>query len=407
MELGAEEVHGLNSDLYKIVEKHGGCPFDYWKEKIMYGEYKGELRKLDDLREKYPEVEVACRVYDTLMDPDSKVDYKGLNTYEYLKKVQKEYLESNEVKQKGNLEHSDPYSERADHIIEGLMGVECGTDAKNLCPQVYNSMEVSWQSGDSNMILMKRSYIDILEDEFKKEIDTNIKYNIEINKVILNKEGKEYDSVTLETSKGAKQGPFDYVISSLPVPVLREIQFEPQLSDSKLQALNILTHDDTAKLILKFKKKFWPDDLAIKYIESKIPTWWPSGKEDQRTEFLLTGMTSGENCRYMDCLFKQNEKEFIELAISDLERVYKINIRKLLLGYYWYNWKNDKYAKGGYTYHTMKEDNSREELRKSHLGKVLFCGDALSRFGHISTVHGAYDTGKVTAKELLEVIRSK
>lgn len=408
MELGAEEVHGYNSDLYKIVEKHGGCPFNYWKEKIMYCEYKGELGTIEDMSKIYPEVRVANKVYEDIMDGDSTQIFPDLSIYDYFKKVQKEEL-SNEN------EHSNPESSKADHIIEGLFGVECGTDSKRLCPTVFNNMERSWVSGDSNLILMKRSYIEVLGDEFIEEIK-DIQYNTEIKDIIvenlssltskinnlqLENNSVNNNTVTIVDSNNTKYGPFDYVTLTVPVPILKKLNFSPPLKENKIKALNTLDHDDTAKLIMKFKNKFWPDDLAIKYIESKIPTWWPSGKDGENGEFLLTGMTSGENCRYLDGIYKEDKEKFINIALKDLARVYKLdNIKDLMIDYVWYNWKNEPYALGGYTFHVLNEGDSRKVIAESHCDKVLFCGDAIAPHGHISTVHGAYETGKHLAESI-------
>jgi len=99
MELGAEEVHGEDSEIYQIVKKHGGQPFDYWQEKELYAEYKGDLGRIEDLRKVYPEVEVSAKVYDDIMSPDSNIDYKNMNLMQYYKSQQKLELSNKKYKE--------------------------------------------------------------------------------------------------------------------------------------------------------------------------------------------------------------------------------------------------------------------------------------------------------------------
>lgn len=238
-----------------------------------------------------------------------------------------------------------------------------------------------------------------------------IKYNSPVRSISVDEElGKVTLDVEVKHSGKSiytKFNDYDFVIVTVPVPVLKDIEFNPKLSIEKQYAIEKIHMDHCAKLILKFNHKFWKDDMSFLVLPGKIPVFWDTGMRKETQMNLLTGMTSGWKCAYLDQLYKTNRNLFLEVALQDLLMAHGMkDLKDILVDYVWYNWKSNEFIKGGYSYPVVGEleVNWRASLAESHVNKVFFAGEAVAPNWDIQSMHGAQNSGIDNANLVLEKI---
>ena len=282
-----------------------------------------------------------------------------------------------------------------------MFGTESGTDLNTLSIYGFSKMCKEWKAGDDNFIICNKSHTDVINSYFSEEIK-NVYLNTPIIKVEYN------DNNVRLLDKNNNQYTFGIVVCTVPFSQIkdRKIIFSPELSKDKLEAFDKIKLDSVAKIILKFKKQFWKEDMSWALIKGYVNTFWPTGQGKDTKEYILTGMTSGENCRELQKLYKKDKTLFINTIISELEQGMKLNenISEYLIDYFWFNWEEEEYIGGGYTYPIIGETKFRDEIRKNIKEKIYFAGEGISRNGHIGTIHGALETGEEVGQEILKLI---
>ena len=380
IELGGEEIHGDNTKYYKIVKESGAKIFDYWTSNKFYAEYNGEFSTVEELSSKYKEVENIFELFEEASYKRHK-DFEDISIKEYL------------------INHN--FSNEVYHLANAMFGIEAGTDINTLSIYGFSKICKEWEAGDDNFIICDKSHIDIITDYFSDEIK-NVYLNTPIHKIDYNDDKvKLYD-------KNDNLYTFDIVVCTVPLSQIKnaKIKFTPQLTNDKLDAFSKIRLDTVAKIILKFSKPFWKDDLSWALIKGSINMFWPTGQGKDTKDYVLTGMTSGENCRELQKLYDYDKSLFINKVLSELQIGMKLNenISEYLLDYVWFNWEEQEFIGGGYTYPIIGDQNYRDIIRENIKEKIFFAGEGLPKNGHIGTIHGAMETGEEAAQEILKLI---
>lgn len=379
IELGAEEIHGGNCDMYKLIKKHKKViNLDKFKS---YCEYNNKFDNWENFECKDEQFIFMDQFYDDISNRKimSKIDPK-ISLLDYYKTLKKEHkITDNKVL----------------HLLNGSIGVDYSTDLSKISAKKYSDFDWNWRSGEETFGILNGTYTDILNIEFSEEIK-EVQFSNEIKTI------EVLDNLCVINN----QYKFDLVVCTVPVPLLKEIQFIPKLKDEKIKAIEKLVPDDCGKLILKFNEKFWNDDTGEIYLDGYFQILWPSYKLDKNgkipiDENILICMVAGENCRYIEKLFNSNPKDIIDLVTKDLQRVY-CNKNIKVIDYLWHNWMNEKFSRGAYTHPSIYEDDSRKIISEPHENRIFFIGDALAPYGHISTVHGSYECSKLLVDKLLK-----
>ena len=393
VEIGAEEIHGKNNALFDVVIKNGGVPFNYWFLMNKYMEYQGKTYSLDEACDKFPDVKKLFDFFDALTLTDEKLN-KSLESdpscLEYLTKY-------------GFNTGKDNI-----HLLNCLLGQETGTDLDKLSPKFFHECSKIWQSGDNNYVILNKSYEQIMHLEFKDEIEST-KYNCFIKEVITTSTTNKQKKTTLVDRNHNKYFDFDYVVIAIPSPLYKEISFYPSFSTEKQNAIDMIKMDHVGKLIMKFKSKFWEDKLSWLISYGDIPVFWPTGLCKNTNSNLITGMVAGRSCKMLSEKYKKNRDVFINDILKDLGRALNVkeqhnnlNLKDELVDFVWIDWMDEPFIKGGYSYHTINEFDSRKIIFEKHNDCIHFAGEALAPHGHIQSVHGAYESAVIAAKNIAD-----
>lgn len=214
-------------------------------------------------------------------------------------------------------------------------------------------------------------------------------------------------------------------IVTVPSAVLSSLRFSPPLPSSTQDALTYLRTAAATKafLILRHHEVLAAltdmtylcnDDPAV-----SIPRWW-TPRHGMPTPYIningvltkvivVCGYATDSRAVKYDSL---SEEEARKTAISDIGNMLGIDsmeISPLVVFFKRVSWAEDIFAGGGYasippTHCALKEHVSiRQNLAQPvYDHRVWFAGEACTYLSNRQTVHGAFDTGKQAAEELVE-----
>lgn len=449
LEMGGEELHGMNSEYYRTVIKNGGSAFEYWDLEKMYCYYKPakdnpnnfdnekveaaaeinsktsssninennhlnsissnnpnsnendcdsdsffpethQLENMYEVTKKYPEMEFLNNLFEDISYETCLNDLPNISVKDYL------------------IAHKIP--KEAYFYADALIGSESGTDFSKVSVKGFATICEEWESGTQNLFLSNMSHYDVLKKNYAEILnkftfnysiseiknptndfmnDNNfIQYNTQITKVDYTQKSK----ITLLDQLN-NEYIFDLCVFCVPLPQYKKIKFLPELSNEKLNSLNRIGFDSTGKLFLKFSKRFWPEDAVVILVPGLANFFWPSNIGKNSKDFVLNCLIGGENCRTLSNLYKKDKKEFLEKLFEPLKVSFGKYVQDLLVDFIWFDWTEMPFIGGGYSYASVQEnENDREVLAEPIENRIFFAGEAFAKNGHIATMHGAMES---------------
>lgn len=200
----------------------------------------------------------------------------------------------------------------------------------------------------------------------------------------------------------------DYVICTLPIPVISEISFHPSAPE-KIHAIKQVGFGGVIKLLIRFKESWWLNivgkdlsRLSSLFSEEKIPCWWTQYPDLYP---VLTGWLAGPLVSKMQ---RASDQEIFEAGIISLSHIFTISQEVLLLQcIHWRvaNWQNDPFSQGAYSYFTPETQSAVEILTKPIDNRIFFAGEALYSGQETAMVEGALGSGLEVAKRILALVR--
>jgi monoamine oxidase len=190
-------------------------------------------------------------------------------------------------------------------------------------------------------------------------------------------------------------------ICTLPVGVLQAgaVRFEPELPESKRDALARITMGPVVKVLLHFEERFWPRWLAtLGCGRGPVTLYWPVFHGDDAKPAVLTAYATGPRAALLS---KVGEDEAAEIAIGDLARLFpKADPRRRLLAYRRIDWASDPWARGGYTFLRPGGRGARARLAAADTAPLFWAGSATQSSPIADTVEAAYLSGLRAAGEV-------
>jgi monoamine oxidase len=213
-------------------------------------------------------------------------------------------------------------------------------------------------------------------------------------------------AVTCETRGGDKvKG--SAVVVTLPLPLLqhRDVHFSPGLT-VKEQALNKIEMGKVQRIVMLFKESFWQklsidgrslDNLSfITSDQTPFQTWWTL---NPRSLPVLIGWNAG--AAYIE---NMGEEELVKTALKQLACIFQVKesfVREQMQASIFYDWTNDRLFQGAYSYCKAGGVDAPRILAEPIQDTLYFAGEATNWQGHIGTVHGAIESGDRAAGEYL------
>lgn len=239
--------------------------------------------------------------------------------------------------------------------------------------------------------------LDFLENECVKN-GVEIKLNTQVKTINLNSSSvsvQDADGQIFEASK---------VVVTVPLPVLKDIEFNPKLK-GKLDVASRIGFGNAIKVLIKFKTRWWDNvsgkdlsKLGFLLCNEKFLTWWT---QYPRVNSVLVGWMAGpEAAKYTE----SSSQDILDMALTSLSNVFKLD-KKIFTEqielYKVVNWPADPFAKGAYSYTTFKTKDAYEKLAEPIDNAIFFAGEAVYSGLATATVEGALGSGKEVAEKIL------
>jgi len=241
--------------------------------------------------------------------------------------------------------------------------------------------------------------VDFLERECRK-LGVEIRLNTRVRKIALEESG-----VCVYTEK--EELPARQVLVTVPLPLMKEIEFSPEMKD-KIEAVDKIGFGGVIKILIRFKTRWWENAtnkdlsrMAFFLSNEKFLTWWTQYPEITN---VLTGWMAGPHtAEYTNA----SHDQLLDLALISLAHMFMIDkkmIEEQIVLSRSVNWPQEPFTKGGYSYTTVDTGDAYEILAKPVDNKVFFAGEALYSGEVTATVEGALGSGLETARGMLELL---
>jgi len=221
----------------------------------------------------------------------------------------------------------------------------------------------------------------------------------------------------------SQEGPSTFMTSqvlvTLPLSLLKTsqepgaVEFIPPLPQEKIGALEKLEMGQAMRIVLRFRDRFWDtisatDDKAATLSDmgflfsddESFPTWWTTMP---RKLPLITGWApfrAGERLSGLD------EAAVVGQALDTLSRLLGVqNLEGRIEAAYFHDWKTDTFSRGAYSYVKVGADGAQARLAARVENTLFFAGEATETSGQNGTVHAAIASGYRAAQEIINVRR--
>lgn len=368
VELGAEEIHGDESDWYKLVKKTPGLRFAEGDDSDYYW--------LDNSLK---------------TETQFRADADGGKAYNFVQNAS-QYSGAD----KTVLQHLDAQgiAQRVRHYANARLGNEYGTSNDRLSIKGIAEEDGLWTAGDKDVLVANRSYKQVMEAHFQTVL----------GKIMLNTVVKAIDFAQTKVKVADMAGgehEADYVLLTVPLTVLRDgdIQFTPALPSEKTDTFQKIGMGAGMKIVLKFSQRFWAADTGSIYGAGIVPEYWYTSAGRGATP-VLTAFVMGEKAEQLGALGADGA---VQAVLADLDGMYGSSAASSRwLDAHVMDWAKMPYVRGAYSYPIVGGGIAqREKLAAPVAGKLFFAGEATNAQGHSGTMHGAYESAARAVKEII------
>lgn len=374
IELGAEEIHGNNSEWYRIVTE----------------QVKAKLNEVDTEDYYFFKQDVMDQNEPALKSESISNQYQEFT--KTLQFIDNAYLYSGPDVTVENVFSTSGISWNMFGVANGLLGNEYGTSNNRLSMKGVAEEDNLWSAGDESYALKDKTLLSVLETKFAAVLP-KVKLNTQAKKI-------DYsgDKITV-TDQNNVTYQADRVIITVPLTVLRDgdISFTPSLPSTKIDSFDNIGMGGGMKANFKFSTPFWEgltsEQLGSVIGYNEVPEIWATSVGRGNTP-ILTAFIMGEKAEQFSSMNPSDARGFL---LGHLDNIFGNNIASQSLlqdGFYLMDWSKQPFIRGAYSYPMVGGGLIfRKELASDIDGRLFFAGEATHYTGHSGTVHGAIETG--------------
>ncbi|MGA8594757.1 MAG: NAD(P)/FAD-dependent oxidoreductase [Bryobacteraceae bacterium] len=172
--------------------------------------------------------------------------------------------------------------------------------------------------------------------------------------------------------------------------------------------LRLLDPGWAMRLSLVFSEPVWADAApGASFIFSpsdRFPTWWT---RPSTSGHLLTGWNGGPKAAALAGLNKDELVDAAFITLSALLGRDAADLKSKLESAHYHDWHNDPYSAGSYSYVTAGGFDFAQRASQPVEDTLWFAGEAMASDGYWGTVHGAIESGRRAASDLLHAAPKK
>ncbi len=237
---------------------------------------------------------------------------------------------------------------------------------------------------------------DHLPNAFLPELKSNIHFGA---KMVALDQSPDDVTVHYKTRAGRFSVSGDYVILTLPFPVMRHIEILKPFSREKQRAIRQVHYDASTKVLLQCKRRFWEEDEGIRgggtVTDLAIRNlYYPDHGRETGRGVLLASYTWAEDAQRWGSL---TPEERIEQAIEDVAKIHPQILQEFEAGASKV-WHDDEYAGGAFALFEPGQFTRLYNAICKNEGRVYFAGEHASVYHR--WIQGAIESGLRVANEI-------
>lgn len=194
----------------------------------------------------------------------------------------------------------------------------------------------------------------------------------------------------------------DYVICTVPLPVLQNIQISPRLSSDKQRAIDQLAYTSVTRVLLQTQTRFWQDQGKSGYTATDLPvglvgdaTFAQAG-----TSGILETLMSGAKARDVAAITTDQRLKFV---LPHVAAVYPGASPQVITSTS-ISWDDQPWSQGGYVWFQPGQMTQVLPPIARPEGRIYFAGEHTS--ARNGWMQGALESGERAAQEIGDQIAS-
>ncbi|MBC1223183.1 flavin monoamine oxidase family protein [Nostoc sp. UCD121] len=230
---------------------------------------------------------------------------------------------------------------------------------------------------------------DLLPQAFAQALTKKIKLDDSVTRIVQTSNGVE-----VSCSSGQRYLA-DYVLCTVPLTVLSQITFSPELSPAKKEAAaGGYNYRPAIRCFVKFPNRFWEKDNLNGWGLFEDEELWHTTWDKPEKIGILQAYLKGKKALEMDAFeSKAQQTKLLQNWEKILPGVSNYSVRS-----HFYSWTKDIWSKGGWAYPTDEQEKKLFlELGKTE-EKIYFAGEHTSKTR--GWIQGGLESGLKAAKEI-------
>lgn len=235
---------------------------------------------------------------------------------------------------------------------------------------------------------------DALPEALGRTLSAKILLNTPIARIQQNHKAVE---VTVTRNGQTEKLEAEYLVCTIPFPVLRGIEVSPSFSVAKRRAIAELPYTSVARVYLQASSRFWLDGGPRGWTYTDLPimnvlesTWNQPGKRG-----IMHAYMAGVRAR---AVTRMTELERIQFTLTHMEKLYP-GMRAHFETGATKCWDEDPWSKGDYPWFRVGQMETLLPGIARPEGRIHFAGDQTSPW--CGWMQGALESGRRAAKEIL------
>ena len=188
----------------------------------------------------------------------------------------------------------------------------------------------------------------------------------------------------------------DYVISTIPLPLLLDVHFEPELDPQRREAIAAVPYASLSRVALQCRERFWLecDRSGFEATDEEIAEVWDLTVGEPGIRGVLVAYSGGNEARRVTAM---PADERLAYTVERLE-VLLPGLADHVEGGASICWDAEPWSRGGGAWFRPGQSGLRSALAPPH-GRVHFAGEAISHWP--GWVQGSFESARRAAAEVL------
>lgn len=187
----------------------------------------------------------------------------------------------------------------------------------------------------------------------------------------------------------------DFVVCTIPLPVLRRIEFAPALSSGKTGAIKEIDYHEMARAYIQTRTRFWTARNESGWANTDDPVEiWDYTRDQPGRRGILGAYASGRTALKLTYL---NETERARLMLEMTERAFP-GTRENFENFASHSWTSDPWSLGAAAEFKAGQLTAFDKFLRTPEGRIHFAGDHTSPWN--GWMNGALESGVRAATEI-------